>query len=55
MQSCKGVHVGRWVGGMCPICFCELAASMMEAERIVETIVGRTRFIVQSFEDRVVG
>jgi len=28
---------------------------MEEAKRIVETMVGRIRFIVQSFEDRVVG
>ena len=32
VKSCKGVHVGRWVGGMCPMCCSEVSSARMDAE-----------------------
>ena len=29
-HQCRGVHPGRWVGGMCPTCCCEVARSQMK-------------------------
>ena len=29
IQHCEGVHPGRWVGGMCPACCCEVARSRL--------------------------
>ena len=32
VQYCTGVHVGRWVGGMCPMCCSEVSSARMSEE-----------------------